>query len=118
MTDTEEIGVLLLDPVSAAQIGFIQFDPSGMLIYRVIQPGLNVNALRPIHQKLAEEWIKEPLYEKHASLLDENKKLPETTLEEEAKSCTDFLNHLDEPLRLGGTIVEAQVVSVRRRNEL
>lgn len=38
----EEIGVLLLEPETEAQIGFIPLDPSGMLIFQIIKSGLHV----------------------------------------------------------------------------
>jgi hypothetical protein len=105
-----EVGVLLVDATSGEQIGFIKFDASGMLVYQVIKAGLHVFAFKPINRLLSEQWIKEPLYKKHASLLDADKKLPEEVLEQEANSCAEFLNSLESPLMLGGSTVRAEVV--------
>ena len=110
MSDTTEIGVLLLDQASGSQVGFIQFDASGMLVYKVIKMGLHVFAFKPIDQLLNGQWTHEPLYKKHASLLDENKKLPREILEQEANSCADFLNRLESAPMLGSHMVKAQVV--------
>ena len=117
LSDTTEIGILLSDKADGAQIGFIKFDASGMLVYQVIKAGLHVYAFKPINRLLTEKWIKEPLYKKHAHLLDENKKLPGEVLEQEAKSCADFLNTLESPLQLGGSIVEARVVHLGSRDD-
>ena len=104
------IGVLLVDQASGAQIGFIQFNPSGVLGYQMIKADLHVYALKPIDHLLGERWNKDPLYEKHAKLLDENANLPDEILVKEATSCADFLNSLESPLRLGSYTVNAQVV--------
>jgi len=112
MSDTTETGVLLSDVTNGTKIGFIRFASSGMLVYQVIKAGLHVFAFKPIDRLLNEQWRQEPLYKKHASFLDENKKLPEEILKQEANSCADFLNALERPLMLGGNIVEAQVVFV------
>ena len=112
MPDTSEIGVLLVDNDSGAQIGFIKFDPSGVLVYQIIKTGLHGFAFKPINKLLSEQWIKEPLYIKHAKLLAENPKLPNDILEQEANSCADFLNALASPLTLGGYIVKAHMVHV------
>ena len=104
------IGVLLLDQASGAQIGFIQFNPSGVLGYRLITKKLHVFVLKSIDHILGKRWIKEPLYEKHAQLLDENSNLPDEILVKEATSCADFLNSLESPLTLGSYTVKAQVV--------
>ena len=84
-----------------------------MLVYQIIKAGLHVFAFKPINKLLSEQWMMEPLYEKHAGLLDENKKLPDEILEEEAKSCADFLNSLESPLMLGSYAVKAQLVHVQ-----
>ena len=81
------------------------------LVYQILKAGLHVYAFKPINKILSEQWIKEPLYKKHAKLLDENKKLPDEILEEEAKACADFLNSLETPLTIGGHAVKAQVVN-------
>lgn len=117
MANTLEISVLLLDTASRAAVGLIKFDTSGVLVYQSIQTGLHVFAFKPINELLSEEWLKEPLYKKHASLLDENQKLPEEILELEANSCADFLNTLESPVMLGDSSVEAQVVHVGSRRE-
>lgn len=104
-----EIGVLFIDTASGAQIGFIKFDSSGMLVYQMIKTGMHVFAFKPI-DLLMNQWIKEPLYKKHAKLLKENSKLPDEIREQEANSCADFLNSLESPLKLGGYSVKAQTV--------
>ncbi len=104
-----EIGVLFIDTASGAQIGFIKFDSSGMLVYQMIKTGMHVFAFKPI-DLLMNQWIKEPLYKKHAKLLKENSKLPDEIREQEANSCADFLNSLESPLKLGGYSVKAQMV--------
>src|SRR5215207_1682293 len=117
MSDITETGVLLSDVTNGAQIGFIRFASSGMLVYQVIKAGLHVFAFKPIDRLLNEQWIQEPLYKKHAGFLDENKKLPNDILEQEATSCANFLNALEGPLMLGGNAVEAQVVLVASKGE-
>jgi hypothetical protein len=52
----------------------------------------------------------QPLYKKHANLMDKNKKLPDEILEQEANSCADFLNSLESPPTMGIDPVKAQVV--------
>ena len=112
MANKSELGILLVEKENNNQIGFIKFDPSGMLVYQIIKAGLHVYAFKPINKLLSEQWIKEPLYKKHAGLLDEDKKLPNEILEQEARSCADFLNSLESPLMLGSYAVKAQVVYV------
>jgi hypothetical protein len=112
MPDISEIGVLLVDNDSDTQIGFIKFDPTGILVYQIIKTGLHVFAFKPINKLLSEQWLKEPLYIKHAELLAKNPKLPNDILEKEAISCADFLNALASPLTLGGGNVKAQMVHV------
>ena len=112
MANKSELGILLIEKENNDQIGFIKFDSSGMLVYQIVKAGLHVYAFKPINKLLSEQWIKEPLYKKHASLLDENKKLPDEILEQEAKSCADFLNSLETSLTLGGNAVKAPVVHV------
>ncbi len=109
MASITEIGVLLLDKGTGAQIGFIQFDSSGMLVYQMIKK-VHVFALKPIDDLLAERWLTEPLYEKHAKLLDEDSKLPDEILEQEANSCAQFLNSLESPLKVGNCSIRAQVI--------
>ena len=70
-----QIGVLFVDKVSGSQIGFIQFNSSGVLGYKMIKEGLHVFAFKPIDH-LLNEWDKEPLYVKYAKLLEEKSKLP------------------------------------------
>lgn len=109
----EEICVLLLEPETKAQIGLIRFDPSGMLIFQLIKPGLHVYALRPIHDLLANQWLRVPLYRKHARLLDNNKNLPEDVLMQEANDCASFLNNLETPPKLGENRVIAKAIHAR-----
>ena len=104
------IGVLLVDKASGAQIGFIQFNPSGLLGYRMIKADLHVFAFKPIDHLLGQQWNQDPLYEKHAQLLDEDAELPDEILVQEATSCADFLNSLESPLTLGKYTVKAQMV--------
>jgi hypothetical protein len=111
MATTSEIGVLLMDKASGAQIGFIKFDSSGMLIYQASKSGMHIFAFKPIDRLLKEQWNREPLYKKHASALSENKKLPDEILEQEANHCANILNSLESPLMLGAYHVTAQVVS-------
>jgi hypothetical protein len=110
MPDTSEIGVLLVDKRSSAPVGIIKFDASGVLVYQGIQTGVQVFAFQPIHKLLSDQWLKQPLYKKHASLLDEHKMLPEEVLEREADSCAAFLNSLKSPLTLGSSTVKARVI--------
>jgi hypothetical protein len=110
MANTIEIGVLLVDKASGDQMGFIEFDPSGALVYHKMKPEMHVYAFRGIDRLLREDWITQPLYKKHAKSMDKNKKLPDEILEQEANSCADFLNSLEPPLRFAGHDVKAQVV--------
>lgn len=103
------IGVLFIDKASAAQIGFIKFESSGMLVYQTIKAGIHVFAFKSI-ELLIKQWIKEPLHAKYSKLLEENQKLPDKILEQEANSCANFLNSLESPLKLGGYTVKAIVV--------
>jgi hypothetical protein len=109
MADTSEIGVLLVDKKSRVPVGLIKFDPSGVLVYQNIKTGLQVFAFKPIHKLLSAQWLKEPLYKKYADSLDENKMLPQRILIEAANSCADFLNALESPLMVDGSVVKAQV---------
>jgi hypothetical protein len=115
MPDLSEIGVLLVDKASSAPVGLIKFDSSGVLVYQSIKRGLHAFAFQSIHTLLSEQWLKEPLYKKHANVLEENNMVPEQVLEQEADSCAEFLNTLEGPLMLGGTAVEAQVLHVSSR---
>lgn len=110
MATTSEIGVLFLDKASGAQIGFIKFHSSGILVYQIIRSGMHIFAFKPMDRLLNEQWIKEPLYKKYAKLLNENSKLPDEILEQEANHCADFLNSLESPLLLGTYHVKAQAV--------
>ena len=112
MSDTLVIGVLLVDKVDGSQIGFIKFDSSGVMVYQIIKAEMHVFAFKPIDRLLNEQWLKEPLYQKHAKLKDENSKLPDEILEQEANNCADFLNSLEGPLSLGGYLVKALAVTV------
>ena len=106
---TSEIEVLLLDKATGVQIGSIQFRASGMLI---CEPSKKVHmfALQSPDHLFSEQWLKEPLAMKYADLLRENPKLPDEILEQEAKSCADFLNTLKRPLMIGNYSIKAQVV--------
>jgi len=106
----KEIGVLLVDESSGDQMGYVEFDPSGMLVYHKVKPEMHVYAFKGIDRILREEWATQPLYKKHAESLDENKKLPDEILEQEATACADFLNSLENPPMMGRYIVKAQVV--------
>ena len=106
-----QIGVLLVDKVSGSQIGFIQFNSSGVMAYKMIKEGLHVFAFKPIDH-LLNEWDKEPLYEKYSKLLGENSKLPDEILMQEANSCANFLNSLEDPLKLGSYTVKAMKVPI------
>lgn len=110
MSEKTQIGGPLLETETRAQIGYIRFDPSGMLIYQLIKPGLHANEFKPIHHLLTTQWLSAPLYRKHASLLDENSKLPKDILLREANACASFLNNLEAPPRLGGSRVIARVI--------
>lgn len=112
MNNKTKLGILLTDAGNGEHIGFIEFDTSGVLVYQIIKAGLHVFAFKPIDKLLVEEWMKEPLYVKHADLRDENKTLPIEILEEEAISCEEFLNSLEKPLTLGMHIVKANKVYV------
>ena len=112
MSDTLLIGVLLVDKVDGSQIGFIQFDSSGVMVYQIIKAGMHVFAFKPIDRLLNEQWLKEPLYKKHATSMDENSKLPDEILEQEANNCADFLNSLESPLMLDSYLVKALAVAV------
>ena len=73
---------------------------------------MHVFAFKPIDRLLNDQWLKEPLYKKHATSMDENSKLPHEILEREANNCADFLNSLESPLMLGGYLVEALAMAV------
>ena len=106
-----QIGVLFVDKVSGSQIGFIQFNSSGVLAYKMIKEGLHVFAFRSI-EPFIKQWAKEPLYIKYAKLLEEKSKLPDEILMQEANSCANFLNSLESPLKLGSYTVEALRVPI------
>jgi hypothetical protein len=113
MRGTSEIGVLLVDKTSDVQIGFIKFDPSGMLIYQNMKAGGHVYAFKPIDALLNKGWIKEPLYEKHAALLKDNPELPDEILEQEATSCAEFLNSQVKTVTLNGHPVKAHMIHIK-----
>jgi hypothetical protein len=110
MASKTEIGVLLVDKASGEQIGFIEFDSRGIFAYHIIKKGMHVFGLKGIDRLLREEWATQPLYKKHAALLDGNSKLSDEILKQEAKSCADFLNSQESPPMVGGYVVTAQVV--------
>jgi hypothetical protein len=103
------VGVLLIERENGSQVGFISFNPSGVLGYQVTREDLHVYVLKPI-DKLLINWEKDPLYIKHANLLDENSNLPFEILEQEANSCADFLNSQEKPLQVGKYTVVARMV--------
>jgi hypothetical protein len=105
-----EIGVLFIDE-SKSQIGFIKFDSSGMLIYQMIKKGMHVFAFKSL-EPIMTQAIKEPLYKKYAELLKVNSKLPDKILEQEVKSCADFLNAMEGPLKLGSYTVRALMINI------
>jgi hypothetical protein len=111
VSDASNIGVLLVDITDGAPIGFIKFDPSGMLVYQVIKTGLHVFAFKPINKLLSEQWLKEPLYKKHAERLARETRLPDDILKQEAAACADFLNSFESPITLGAQSVKAQAVA-------
>jgi len=104
------IGVRLVDTDSGVQIGVIKFDSSGMLIYQIVKAGVQWFAFKPVESILKAKWMKQPLYRKHAKLLDKNKSLPQKILVQEAKSCAEYLNSLKTPPKLGRYTVKAQMV--------
>jgi hypothetical protein len=110
MASKKQIGVLLVDKASGEQKGFIEFDPSGALVYHTMKPEMHVYAFKGIDRILREKWTAQPLYKKHAKSMDKNKKLPDEILEQEANSCADFLNSMESPPTMGIHAVEARVV--------
>lgn len=110
MANTIYTAVNLLDKTNGSLIGIIRFDASGRLDYHVVKKGMHISAFKPIERFLNEQWMKEPLYKKHASLLDENKKLPGGILVREADSCVKFLNSLESPLMLDGHFLKAKLI--------
>ena len=93
------------------QIGVIEFDPSGMLICRMIKQGLHVYALRTVID-LSNEKGFPPLYQKYKTQMDEKGNLPKDILSSEADSYAEMVNNVE--IKIGGIPVE---VSVRKWQE-
>ena len=103
---------MLTDRTSDEQVGVIIFDASGMLGYHSMKKGLHVFALKPIEQFLKQNGFDQPLYVKHADKLDSQQQLPTETLQQEAATCADQINHANPPRVVGGHTLTAQVVTV------
>jgi hypothetical protein len=101
--------VNLYDKTSGAVLGIIRFDASGRLDYLPTKEAPE-SAFQSIEDLLSEQWLKEPLYQRYASRLDESGKIPDEILVREADSCADFLNSLETPPMLSGHAVKARKI--------
>jgi hypothetical protein len=110
MSDNSQIGILFVEEGSGEKIGIIKFDSSGLLVYQIMIPGTHPYGFKNIETRLKEGPIKEPLYLKHAKLMNESSKLPEEVLIREAKACADYLNSLDHPIHINKYCVKANAI--------
>jgi len=101
-----KIGVLLTSKENGEQIGVIEFDPSGMLICRMIKRGLNEYALRTVIN-LSDEKGFPPLYKKYKTRMDEKGNLPKDVLSSEADAYAEIVNEAN--VKIGGIPVNASV---------
>lgn len=100
---TLKIGVLLIAKENDEQVGVFEFDPSGMLISRIIKRGMNAYALKPLL-----DLMSEPLYQKHAAVIEEMGNLPEKVLYKEAEAFAGKINEAG--IEVSGISVKATVV--------
>jgi hypothetical protein len=115
MDSISGIGLLLSEKHSGKQIGMIEFTPSGVLVFHVIQQGLHVFALKPIERILMENGLQEPLYVKYADLLKRQSELPSDILEQEASFYAEVLNQLEPPPQVRGKTIQAAMVHFKMK---
>ncbi len=106
-----KIGILLTaEDDGKKQIGIVEFDPTGMLAFNVIQKGLHVFALKPVESCLKENGLEVPLYVKYASLLKQRHEIPQAILEKEANYYAEVLNRVEPLITIGEQKIMAAVV--------
>ncbi len=110
MSELMRIGILLVDTVTQAQVGLIEFSPSGMMVYKIIATGLHPFAMKSVDRFLSQNGMAEPLYRKYADRFDENKALPASILEEEAGRYADLIKAATPALSVGAYQVTAESV--------
>ena len=116
MSPTSGTAILLTDRANEDEIGVIEFHPNGHLLFRVLDKGLHVYALKSVEQILKENGLEEPLYKKYAQMLETQKELSLETLEKEARFYAGILNNLTPPLVIGGKSIEATTAHFSRRD--
>jgi hypothetical protein len=104
------IVILLTDVANGDGVAEIEFNPRGILVFRVVSKGLNVFALKPVERILKESGFSEPLRKKYAKLLEGREELPADILEHEANFYAGVLNSRNPPLTIAGRSVKAEVV--------
>jgi hypothetical protein len=114
--ESTSIGVLLFEVKSRVPVGFIKFDPRGILVYQIALEGMHVFAFKACVAPAVENWSEDPLYIKYQGMLKENPELPDSIIEQEANDCAEFLNNHKTPLHLGKYIVQARKVVIKKRN--
>ena len=87
-----EIGVLLLANNDDTQMGVVVLDPGGMLVFRVIKTGLHYFAMKPIARYFEVDYTGEDLWKKYANILDQEGRIPDDILLQEARSLAEAMN--------------------------
>ncbi len=107
------VGILLYERRSGNQVGLVEFHPSGVLAFRVLQPGLHYFALKPIERRLSDTVLRHPLYIKYAQAIRQEGSLERSILKREARLCAAALNRSRPTLQVGNTRVSAYMVQYR-----
>jgi hypothetical protein len=107
-----KVGILLTTTEEAGkkQVGIIEFDPTGVLVFHMIQKGLHVFALKPVERLLEENGLEMPLYVKYDNLLKQQHEISQAILEKEASYHADILNRIEPPVTVGDQKIIAEVV--------
>ena len=106
-----KIGILLTtEEDRKKQIGIVEFAPTGMLVFQVIQKGLHVFELKAVERCFKENGLDGPLYVKYDNFLKQQHEIPQNILEEEANYYTEVLNRVEPPVTIGEQKIIAEVV--------
>jgi len=106
MDKQTRIGILLTAKEDNVQMGLVELDPGGMMIFSILKPGLHYFAMKPISRFFEEDYKGEALYKKYASQIDELGGIPEEQLWMEAKAIAEAMN--THGVNAGGKSVHAK----------
>ena len=105
-----KIGILLVEKGTGKQIAVVEFSPTGMLCFSLIQKGMHVFVLKGIERELQNKGLKQPLYKKYTDLLRQKGRLPQAILRAEATFYAEALNRSRRKVTVGTHVVEATMV--------